>query len=85
MLTFNMTFKHLLHFNMPVSSVLTCLYLVRPVGDVTTQVSLQAALKFNGGGHINHTIFWTNLSPNGGGEPQGKEEIHTQMGTECPL
>uniref|UniRef100_B5G0D2 Superoxide dismutase [Mn], mitochondrial n=1 Tax=Taeniopygia guttata TaxID=59729 RepID=B5G0D2_TAEGU len=35
-------------------------------GDVTTQVSLQPALKFNGGGHINHTIFWTNLSPNGG-------------------
>jgi len=41
-------------------------------GDVTTQVSLQPALKFNGGGHINHTIFWTNLSPNGGGEPQGE-------------
>lgn len=44
------------------------------VGDVTTQVALQPALKFNGGGHINHTIFWTNLSPNGGGEPQGKSE-----------
>ena len=41
------------------------------VGDVTAQVSLQPALKFNGGGHINHTIFWTNLSPNGGGEPKG--------------
>lgn len=41
-------------------------------GDVTAQVALQGALKFNGGGHINHTIFWTNLSPNGGGEPQGK-------------
>lgn len=41
-------------------------------GDVTTQVSLQPALKFNGGGHVNHAIFWTNLSPNGGGEPQGK-------------
>uniref|UniRef100_A0A3P9KUA1 Superoxide dismutase n=1 Tax=Oryzias latipes TaxID=8090 RepID=A0A3P9KUA1_ORYLA len=39
-------------------------------GDVTAQVTLQPALKFNGGGHINHTIFWTNLSPNGGGEPQ---------------
>ena len=40
-------------------------------GDVTTQVALQPALKFNGGGHINHTIFWTNLSPKGGGEPKG--------------
>lgn len=42
------------------------------LGDVTAQVALQPALKFNGGGHINHTIFWTNLSPNGGGEPQGE-------------
>ncbi|CAO2628685.1 Superoxide dismutase [Mn], mitochondrial [Lemmus lemmus] len=29
------------------------------------RVALQPALKFNGGGHINHSIFWTNLSPNG--------------------
>ncbi|XP_036982039.2 superoxide dismutase [Mn], mitochondrial [Artibeus jamaicensis] len=41
-------------------------------GDVTTQISLQSALKFNGGGHINHSIFWTNLSPHGGGEPTGE-------------
>lgn len=33
-------------------------------------LSLQAALKFNGGGHINHSIFWTNLAPAGqGGTP----------------
>ncbi|PIO38429.1 hypothetical protein AB205_0154370, partial [Aquarana catesbeiana] len=40
--------------------------------DVTAQISLQPALKFNGGGHVNHSIFWTNLSPSGGGEPQGE-------------
>jgi len=27
------------------------------------KISLQSALKFNGGGHINHSLFWTNLSP----------------------
>ena len=34
-------------------------------------IALQPALKFNGGGHINHSIFWTNLAPNSGGEPTG--------------
>ncbi|XP_072437193.1 superoxide dismutase [Mn], mitochondrial isoform X2 [Chiloscyllium punctatum] len=52
-------------------------------GDVTTQVALQPALRFNGGGHINHSIFWTNLSPNGGGEPAGElmEAIKRDFGS----
>ena len=33
--------------------------------DVKAQIALQPALKFNGGGHINHSIFWTNLGPKG--------------------
>ena len=40
-------------------------------GDVATAISLEPAMKFNGGGHINHSIFWTNLSPQGGGLPKG--------------
>ena len=31
------------------------------------------ALKFNGGGHINHTLFWENLTPQGGA-PSGDLE-----------
>lgn len=27
-------------------------------GDVTAILQLQAAIKFNGGGHLNHSIFW---------------------------
>lgn len=35
----------------------------------TKLVQLQSAINFNGGGHINHSIFWTNLAPtqHGGG------------------
>jgi len=30
------------------------------------------AVRNNAGGHYNHTLFWTILTPNGGGQPQGK-------------
>jgi len=39
-------------------------------GDVSGIIGLSGALKFNGGGHLNHSIFWQNLSPDGG-EPSG--------------
>ncbi|CAH1799091.1 unnamed protein product [Owenia fusiformis] len=40
-------------------------------GDVSGAIALGPAVKFNGGGHLNHSIFWENMSPNGGGEPTG--------------
>lgn len=51
--------------------------------DISTIISLQPALKFNGGGHINHSIFWQNLSPKGGGEPTGElmEAIKRDFGS----
>jgi Fe-Mn family superoxide dismutase len=32
---------------------------------------IRTAVRNNGGGHYNHSIFWTVMSPNGGGEPKG--------------
>ncbi|GAF65919.1 manganese superoxide dismutase [Bacillus sp. TS-2] len=34
--------------------------------------SIRTAVRNNGGGHANHTLFWELLSPNGGGEPKGE-------------
>ena len=33
---------------------------------------LEKDLAFNVGGHVNHTIFWNNMSPEGGGRPEGE-------------
>jgi Fe-Mn family superoxide dismutase len=34
--------------------------------------SIRTAVRNNGGGHANHTLFWQILSPNGGGAPTGE-------------
>ncbi|MCG0238139.1 MAG: superoxide dismutase [Firmicutes bacterium] len=33
---------------------------------------IRTAVRNNGGGHANHTLFWEILSPKGGGEPTGE-------------
>ena len=49
-------------------------------------VAQQSAIKFNGGGHVNHSIFWTNLAPKkegGGVAPSGPlaDAINAQFGS----
>ena len=39
--------------------------------EVASMIALQSAIKFNGGGHINHSIFWTILAPVSKGVNQG--------------
>jgi len=44
-----------------------------PIEEIIKNVSkFPPAVRNNGGGHFNHTMFWTLLSPNGGGEPSGE-------------
>ncbi|QXI37608.1 superoxide dismutase [Pseudomonas xantholysinigenes] len=43
---------------------------------------LQGAVINQGGGHANHTLFWTVMSPKGGGQPEGEvaKAIAAQLG-----
>ncbi|MFT0867034.1 superoxide dismutase [Pseudomonas sp. CAM1A] len=43
---------------------------------------LQGAVVNQGGGHANHTLFWTVMSPKGGGQPEGQvaKAIDEQLG-----
>ena len=45
--------------------------------------SAPTAVRNNGGGHYNHSLFWTVLSPNGGGAPTGElaEAINSKFGS----
>ncbi len=44
----------------------------RDAGDLTFVNKLQKDLAFNLAGHVNHTVFWNNLSPDGGDKPTGE-------------
>jgi Fe-Mn family superoxide dismutase len=45
--------------------------------------SIRTAVRNNGGGHSNHSLFWRIMSPNGGGEPDGalKDAIDAGFGS----
>ena len=55
----------------------------RDKGDMSNVNKLTKDLAFNLGGHTNHSIFWKNLSPEGGGEPTGElaEAINQNFGS----
>uniref|UniRef100_UPI0039049F1B superoxide dismutase n=1 Tax=Gudongella sp. SC589 TaxID=3385990 RepID=UPI0039049F1B len=45
--------------------------------------SIRTAVRNNGGGHLNHSLFWESMSANGGGEPTGHlmEKIKSDIGS----
>ena len=54
------------------NTVLEQLAEARESGNFASVNKLEKDLAFNLGGHLNHSIFWQNLSPNGGGAPEGE-------------
>lgn len=56
----------------------------KSIEDLLTSVSqLPVAVRNNGGGHYNHTLFWNTISGNGGGQPTGElaEAINQKFGS----
>jgi Fe-Mn family superoxide dismutase len=48
----------------------------------TIPEDIKAVVRNSGGGHVNHTMFWQIMKPNGGGEPTGPiaDQIKTDFG-----
>lgn len=56
----------------------------KSIEDILKNLDMEnKAVRNNGGGHFNHTLFWEILSPNGGGEPKGAlaEAINAKFGS----
>jgi Fe-Mn family superoxide dismutase len=55
--------------------------LLSKIADVPDDI--RNAVRNNGGGHLNHSIFWKSMKPNGGGEPTGPlaEAIKSTFGS----
>ncbi len=64
--------KHHLAYVNGANSALDALAEAREKNDLTMVNKFQKDLAFNLAGHVNHTVFWKNMSPEGGDKPTGE-------------
>lgn len=88
-----MNIHHTKHHNTYVTNLNNALQgneelLVKSVEEVISNLdavpeAARTAVRNNGGGHANHTLFWQILSPNGGGAPSGElaDAINSKFGS----
>lgn len=60
--------KHHAAYTQGLNDAEDALKVAQTKGDVESQLDILGALKFNGGGYVNHSIFWKNMMP-----PQKKQ------------
>lgn len=60
----------------------------KPIEEILTHLNdmpedMRTAVRNNGGGHYNHSLFWEVMSPNGGGEPENEllESLNQKHGS----
>ena len=58
----------------------SALALIKDLGEVPDDI--RGAVRNNGGGHVNHSMFWSSMAADGGGSPEGKlaEDIDAAFG-----
>ena len=64
--------KHHAAYVKGVNDTLEALAAAREKGDFGAINSLSKSFAFHLSGHVLHSIFWTNMSPDGGGRPEGE-------------
>jgi Fe-Mn family superoxide dismutase len=64
--------KHHATYVKGANTALEKLHDLRGKDDFTTLSLVEKSLAFNVSGHVLHSVFWTNLAPDGGGEPGGR-------------
>jgi superoxide dismutase, Fe-Mn family len=75
--------KHHAAYVAGANTALEKLAAAREANQFDTIVGLEKSLAFNLGGHVMHSLYWANLSPEGGGEPTGAlaEKIGADFGS----
>src|SRR5437763_4913937 len=68
--------KHHATYVKGANTALEKLAAAREKGSFESLTQLEKNLAFNLSGHVLHSIFWENLSPDGGGEPSGAVAEH---------